>query len=136
MIFQNTPEDVAAALGWLAGIGSALYAAYTKFNSKAQVAAKAVEDDIQGRIDKAVAEERERCVRLREIAEEWKEIATSRKARNEVLEAQLNTVKEELSDLRTKYEEVLKLYVDSQKQLSTLQQQMEKLTKNESANAG
>ena len=135
-----TPESIAAVTGWLSAVGAAVYAAVKRLRQNATLAAKEIEDQIQQRINAAVESERERqnlfqaveedrIQRLKEIAEEWKDIATQRRAKIELLEEQLNKLSGELADLRTKYEEVLRLFADSQAQLSEIRREMEKLNR-------
>lgn len=104
----------------------------SRIRENARLAEKERHDETQAKISNAVEAERQRWLdhredeadrikRLREIADEWKDIATQKDIRNQLLVAELKVVHEELKELRNKYDSLLSLYTDSQARLASLE---------------
>lgn len=107
---------VAATTLGVGGFG--IYAAIKRAKKNAQDATTLAEEKTQKRITDAVAAERtryeqhrddedDRIKRLREIADEWKEIATQRNIKIGELTEKVAVMDRELKSLEAKYESVL-----------------------------
>lgn len=132
LMFAGVP-DIVKIIGYVAGIITALLYAYHRIaktvatiRDHARLAEKERNDETQNKITAAVEAERqrwldhkedetERIARLKDIAQEWRNIAEQKDIRNRLQEEELRKVQDELAELR-------KLYIESQTRILALEE--------------
>jgi hypothetical protein len=115
------------------------YLAFKRIRKSVLDAEQLKENEVERRISEAVDVERrrlleakedesERIARLKELAEEWQNLATQKEEKIRQLSYQLGIAEKEIVDLKTKYQEMVKFNLELQAAIQEMRQEVSILT--------
>lgn len=96
-----------------------------KAKEDAVSAEKTREEEVQKRIKDALLEQNDILQRERDIATQWKELATVRESRIEDMVIHIAQISAELKTLKENYAALTKQYLESQTKLSELERRLD-----------